>query len=64
MEKALKNMEKTRSLARTLGVTDNEDNGSQSNLIDEHKLGDESNIKQQMTEDEQLAYALQLSMDD
>ena len=64
MEEALENMEKTRSLARTLGVTENEDDGSQSNLKDEHKPGDESNIKQQMTEDEQLAYALQLSMDD
>ena len=61
LEKTLKNMEKTRSLARSLSMGVTEENSSQSYQEDKNK--DKDIVEQQMTEDEQLAYALQLSMD-
>ena len=54
-------MEKTRSLARSLSMGVTEENSSQSYQEDKNK--DKDIVEQQMTEDEQLAYALQLSMD-
>merc|ERR1711892_411387 len=66
LEKTLKNMEKTKSLVRSLGITEHEnhdDNTCQSSSENPKTPKGEVSKEIPMTEDEQLAYALQLSMD-